>query len=134
MGDNGKLFLPAELVPIYQNIIVPLAATLTPNAFEAEQLTGLKIDSENDALAACRALHERGPTTVVSALCTPCLLWLLPAWHSFWAEIRDQTDALAACRALHERAPTTMARLCTQSPCNTFELRKGVLQCGAMAE
>jgi len=257
MGDNGKLFLPAELVPIYQNIIVPLAATLTPNAFEAEQLTGLKIENENDALAACRALHERGPTTVVSALCTPCLLWLPPAWHSFLAEIngcaggvpgaaragafdcgechmhtsyldvpprattdfeeaeneggalaaclalhergpstvvsqlrtpsawaalhvaktkrgrcadgvlraararaghhgefrsahplsdgcclgssyvwqtKDEAVALAACRALHERAPTTMVRLCTQSPCNMFGLRKGVLQCGAMAE
>lgn len=40
MGDDGKLFLPAELIPLYQRVILPLAATVTPNAFEAEQLTG----------------------------------------------------------------------------------------------
>lgn len=43
MGDNGRLFLPAELVPLYQRTIVPLAATVTPNAFEAEQLTVRKL-------------------------------------------------------------------------------------------
>lgn len=40
---------------------------MTPNQFEAEQLTGLTIASEEDALQACRLLHERGPHTVVSA-------------------------------------------------------------------
>lgn len=38
---------------------------MTPNQFEAEQLTGLSIQSEQDALAACAQLHQRGPHTVV---------------------------------------------------------------------
>lgn len=65
MGDNGKLFLPAELVPLYRDTILPLAATVTPNAFEAEQLTGLPVTTEAQALAACEALHNMGPATVV---------------------------------------------------------------------
>lgn len=65
MGDNGKLFLPAELVPLYRDAILPLAATVTPNAFEAERLTGLPVASEAEALAACEALHDLGPSTVV---------------------------------------------------------------------
>lgn len=66
MGDNGKLFLPDELVPLYQRSIVPLAATVTPNAFEAEKLTGLPVTTEEEAVAACQALHNMGPSTVVS--------------------------------------------------------------------
>lgn len=36
MGDNGKLYVPEELVEIYKNVIVPLADILTPNQFELE--------------------------------------------------------------------------------------------------
>lgn len=36
MGDNGKLYVPKELVEIYKNKIVPLADILTPNQFELE--------------------------------------------------------------------------------------------------
>lgn len=51
--------------PAFQDLLVPLASVLTPNQFEAEQLTGQRIGSEADALAACAALHARGPHTVV---------------------------------------------------------------------
>lgn len=43
------------------------ASVLTPNQFEAEQLTGLAIASEEDAFEACRRLHALGPHTVASA-------------------------------------------------------------------
>lgn len=65
MGDNGKLFLPAELVPIYRDVILPLANTVTPNAFEAQQLTGIEVHTAADAVQACDAIHEMGPSTVV---------------------------------------------------------------------
>eukprot|EP00850_Spirogloea_muscicola_P012385 SM000079S22503 [mRNA] locus=s79:550062:551716:- [translate_table: standard] len=42
MGDNGKLYIRPELVPIYREKVAPLASLLTPNQFEAEQLTGLR--------------------------------------------------------------------------------------------
>ena len=36
MGDNGKMYVPAELLPLYREHIVPLADIITPNQFEAE--------------------------------------------------------------------------------------------------
>lgn len=65
MGDGGKLYVPAELLAIYRDQVVPLAAVLTPNGYEAELLTGRSILSEAEARSACEALHERGPHTVV---------------------------------------------------------------------
>jgi pyridoxine kinase len=87
LGDNGKLYVPEELIAIYRDEVVPLASVLTPNQvgacractparaadgrlpaaaqFEAETLTERKIESEADAAAACKALHARGPHTVI---------------------------------------------------------------------
>jgi len=65
LGDNGRLYVPAELTTIYREEIVPLATLLTPNQFEAELLTGMTIGSEEDALAACASLHQAGPPSVV---------------------------------------------------------------------
>ena len=67
MGDNGKLYVPAESADVYRNDVVSLASILTPNEFEAAKLTGLQIVTEADALRACRRLQEMGPHTVVSA-------------------------------------------------------------------
>ena len=36
MGDNGRMYVPAELLPLYREHIVPLADIITPNQFEAE--------------------------------------------------------------------------------------------------
>lgn len=68
MGDHGKLYVKPEVVPCYQEI-VPLATIMTPNQFEAEKLVGERIVTEEDALAACIKLHNRGVATVVSIFC-----------------------------------------------------------------
>lgn len=65
MGDNGKLYVPAELLPIYRNLIVPLADVVTPNQFEVELLTERKITSVADAWDAVELLHAKGCKTVV---------------------------------------------------------------------
>ncbi|XP_044505394.1 pyridoxal kinase isoform X2 [Mangifera indica] len=65
MGDEGKLYVPAELVLVYREKVVPAASMLTPNQFEAEQLTGLRIVSETDGREACKILHAAGPPKVV---------------------------------------------------------------------
>jgi pyridoxal/pyridoxine/pyridoxamine kinase len=36
MGDNGKMYVPKELLAIYKDTILPLADIITPNQFEAE--------------------------------------------------------------------------------------------------
>ncbi|XP_043696080.1 pyridoxal kinase [Telopea speciosissima] len=65
MGDEGKLYIPQELVSVYRERVVPVASMLTPNQFEAELLTGFRITSERDGLEACNILHAAGPSKVV---------------------------------------------------------------------
>jgi pyridoxine kinase len=65
LGDAGRFYVPKELVSLYITKVIPLADVLTPNQFEVEQLTGMKIKSMDDAQAACRQLHDMGPSLVI---------------------------------------------------------------------
>eukprot|EP00730_Choanoeca_flexa_P017556 TRINITY_DN8470_c0_g2_i4.p1 TRINITY_DN8470_c0_g2~~TRINITY_DN8470_c0_g2_i4.p1 ORF type:complete len:295 (+),score=47.95 TRINITY_DN8470_c0_g2_i4:56-940(+) len=65
LGDNGKLYVPEELVAMYKQEIVPLADIMTPNQFELELLTDSKIASVDDAWTAMASLHDRGVQAVV---------------------------------------------------------------------
>jgi pyridoxine kinase len=64
LGDKGKFYVPEELVPLYRDKVIPLADVITPNQFEVEQLTGIDIQSMDDALKACAVLHDMGPGLV----------------------------------------------------------------------
>lgn len=69
LGDNGKLYVPEELIEIYRRDVLPHASVATPNQFEIELLTGVKIKSEDDAARACDELHKIGvPVVVVTTL------------------------------------------------------------------
>lgn len=65
LGDNGCLYVPESLIPVYQNEILPLCDICTPNQFEAETLTGKKINTHDDAWAAVEWFHGKGIKTVV---------------------------------------------------------------------
>ncbi|XP_063825590.1 pyridoxal kinase [Ostrinia nubilalis] len=65
MGDNGKMYVPEEILPVYRDIVVPLADILTPNQFEAELITGIQMKDLDGALKVVRALHDKGVKTVV---------------------------------------------------------------------
>mmetsp|Transcript_24666 Transcript_24666/g.28410 ORF Transcript_24666/g.28410 Transcript_24666/m.28410 type:complete len:319 (-) Transcript_24666:2126-3082(-) len=65
LGDSGKFYVPPELVPIYREELIPLADVVTPNQFEAEQLTGITIKNMDDARQVCDKLHNMGPSLVV---------------------------------------------------------------------
>jgi pyridoxine kinase len=64
LGDDGRFYVPKELVKVYRETIIPAADVVTPNQFEVEQLTGLFIKTMDDARKACDALHNMGPSTV----------------------------------------------------------------------
>lgn len=64
LGDNGKMYVPESLLPIYRDEIVPLADIVTPNQFEVELLTGVKIKSESDVWQAVDWFHQRNIDTV----------------------------------------------------------------------
>lgn len=86
MGDDGRLYVHPGMPPAYRDLIVPLSSVMTPNQFEAEQLTGRQIGSEADALAACAALHTRGPHTVVITSCH------LPGWDDYVTVLASTTQ------------------------------------------
>jgi pyridoxine kinase len=65
MGDHGKLYVPEDLLSVYKESIVPLADILTPNQFEAELLTDIKITDIESAKAAMLKLHNMGAKMVV---------------------------------------------------------------------
>jgi pyridoxine kinase len=52
-------------VDLYRTSVVPIADVLTPNQFECELLTEMRIETVADALEACKQLHARGPSVVV---------------------------------------------------------------------
>lgn len=58
MGDNGELYVAAEVVPIYKSII-PHADIILPNQFEAQVLSGYKLDSVESIPGVLRALHQQ---------------------------------------------------------------------------
>lgn len=65
MGDDGKLYLPKEMVEAYRSEIVPLAQILVPNLSEVEFLLEREIHDLEMLDAACSELHAMGPSTVV---------------------------------------------------------------------
>ncbi|XP_051999202.1 pyridoxal (pyridoxine, vitamin B6) kinase a isoform X2 [Xyrauchen texanus] len=65
LGDNGAMYVPENLLPIYRDKVVPSADIITPNQFEAELLTGRTICTEKDAIEVMNLLHSKGPDTVV---------------------------------------------------------------------
>lgn len=64
MGDNGHMYVPENLLPIYRDEIIPLCDICTPNQFEVELLTGNKVASVADAWRSMQWFHERGVQTV----------------------------------------------------------------------
>jgi len=65
LGDYGHFYVPETLIPIYQNEILPLADITTPNTFELELLSGIKIKNENDALKGMDIIHKKGVCVVI---------------------------------------------------------------------
>ena len=64
LGDDGNYYVHASLKDIYKLRVLPAAFVITPNQFEAEELTGLKIVTEADACNAMARLHSLGPRIV----------------------------------------------------------------------
>lgn len=65
MGDKGVLYVPEELLPVYKEHIIPLADIITPNQYETELLTGIKVTDFESAKQAINCLHTMGAKTVI---------------------------------------------------------------------
>ncbi|CAG9825137.1 unnamed protein product [Phaedon cochleariae] len=65
LGDNGKLYVPEDLVEVYKTSVLSLADIITPNLFEAELLTDIKITDVDHVWKAIDVLHSKGCNTVI---------------------------------------------------------------------
>ena len=65
MGDNGKMYVPNEMLPVYKDTMVTIADIFTPNQFEMELLTGTKITNLKEAGNAISILHNKGAKYVL---------------------------------------------------------------------
>ncbi|OAF71140.1 hypothetical protein A3Q56_01097 [Intoshia linei] len=65
LGDEGKLYVDSSLIDVYKNNLIPIANIITPNQFEAELLTNMKIKNESDVIICIQKLHSLGPKIVV---------------------------------------------------------------------
>lgn len=59
LGDDGKLYVAPELVPLVRDELAPLADVITPNHFELELLSGVKITDEASAWTAIETAHAK---------------------------------------------------------------------------
>lgn len=76
LGDHGRLYVPAEMVPLYRTLLVPHAHLLTPNLFEVAQLTGLPVDTQEQVCAGAppKPWGEPAAITVGSGATTVCAI------------------------------------------------------------
>lgn len=65
IAKSGAPLIKPEARASLKREIIPLATVVTPNKFEAEELSGVKIESMEDAKKAARAIADLGPQAVV---------------------------------------------------------------------
>lgn len=64
-GDNGMLYVCADVVDFYRNVGIAAADIVTPNVFEAAHLTGIDTATVEGAHAAAATLLRMGPRIAV---------------------------------------------------------------------
>ncbi|XP_069801289.1 pyridoxal kinase isoform X2 [Dendropsophus ebraccatus] len=109
LGDKwngeGSMYVPEELLPVYRDLVVPVADIITPNQFEAELLTGRKIHTQQEAVQVMDMLHSLGPSTVVITSSD------LPASRG-----SDYLITLASQRRVGEDGQIQTLRICFELP------------------
>ncbi|KAL0489347.1 pyridoxine kinase [Acrasis kona] len=70
LGDDGNLYVPEELVQVYRDDLIKRADVVTPNQFEAEKLSQIKINTHDDAIKVIEWFHNKGVPLVVLTSCS----------------------------------------------------------------
>ena len=65
VSKHGDSLLARDAVEAVRHKLLPLATVVTPNLWEVELLTGVKVESERDMLRAAQAVKELGPAWVL---------------------------------------------------------------------
>ena len=102
MGDGGKgLYVSEEVADANEHELAPIAHLIAPNAWEAERLTGIKIDGAPAAVAAARKLDR------------PALISSVPCGAEIGVVYADPRGAWLATHRRLEQAPSGTGDLLT---------------------
>lgn len=125
VATSGAVLLEKEAIQSYKEKLIPLSTLITPNIPEAEVLSGLSIQNEEDMKKAALALMDLGPRAV-----------LVKGGHS----VEDARDILYDGKEFHvfsgKRISTknTHGTGCTLSSAIAAGLAKGLSLEGAVGE
>ncbi|EKM81556.1 hypothetical protein AGABI1DRAFT_105107 [Agaricus bisporus var. burnettii JB137-S8] len=91
MGDAGKLYVAADVVPVYKQML-PLATIIAPNWYEVELLTDTPMTDMPSLQKALLILHKKYqvPNVVISSI--PLKPWLLAGLPSSISPPNDVDD------------------------------------------
>lgn len=76
LGDEGVLYVAPDLAAAIRDQLLPRADITTPNRFELAWLSGMEIESLDDAVSAAQILQQQGPETVVCTSAAAADGWL----------------------------------------------------------
>ena len=65
LGDDGVFYVSPASLELYKNELIKQANIITPNYFETELLSGIKVKSFEDILRALDCLHEKGIPQII---------------------------------------------------------------------
>lgn len=65
VATSGAVLLEEEAIAVYKEKLIPISTVITPNIPEAEVLSGLSIQNEEDMKEAALALMKLGPSAVL---------------------------------------------------------------------
>jgi hydroxymethylpyrimidine/phosphomethylpyrimidine kinase len=65
VSKHGDSLLATDALDAVRSVLLPLATVVTPNLWEVEQLTGIKVDEENRLRDAAEAVRALGPEWVL---------------------------------------------------------------------
>ncbi len=64
-STSGGVLLEKKAISDYKKFIIPLATVITPNVFELETLSGIKIKNKKDIPKACKKMKELGAKNII---------------------------------------------------------------------
>lgn len=70
IGDDGRIYVAEGILDVLRHRLLPAASLITPNQFELELLSGVRIADAQGLRAACAAIAGQGRIDVVATGCS----------------------------------------------------------------
>lgn len=94
LGDCGRFYVSKECLEAIKTSLVPIADTITPNAYEAEWLTDMKMDNQEGLIKIVEKLHQMGPKNVVISSTEWSQKYVFFSWNNGKTQIAIPIETL----------------------------------------